>query len=354
MTESKIAKADRERWKALIGRAEDVRRDQAGPPRDGPGSRRRRDLGPADDDPGGPKGRADRAGLSCRRSTRSRRDVAEPSQALAIDGEAAGPGELAEPARQPAVDPGDRQPGLAVPLRPGDRRRPRTTSAWSATSPSHPELLDWLARRFVAEGWRLKPLHRLILTSAAYRQSAARSESEVESARLIDPEDRLLWKWTVQRLEAEEIRDAMLAVSGELDAAASGPSVDPKIAPPVGRLQGEAEHPRPGPRSLRRPRRLHQRRPPQRDHDADAGASADQRPLDARPGEGDGRTARPPDRPGRRRPRPGPDRLGLPTGLRPRARVRRTGRRPGLPAAIRAAGRPRPPIRPSSTIATCF
>ena len=94
--------------------------------------------------------------------------------------------------------------------------------------PSHPELLDWLARRFTAEGWRLKPLHRLILTSAAYRQSSARSESEVESARLVDPEDRLLWKWTVQRLEAEEVRDAMLAVSGELDAAASGPSVDPK------------------------------------------------------------------------------------------------------------------------------
>ncbi|APW58925.1 PSD1 and planctomycete cytochrome C domain-containing protein [Paludisphaera borealis] len=95
-------------------------------------------------------------------------------------------------------------------------------------APSHPELLDWLARRFVADGWRLKPLHRLILTSAAYRQSSERSESEVESARLIDPEVRLLWKQTVQRLEAEEVRDAMLAVSGELTAAASGPSVDPK------------------------------------------------------------------------------------------------------------------------------
>jgi hypothetical protein len=95
-------------------------------------------------------------------------------------------------------------------------------------APSHPELLDWLARRFTAGGWRLKPLHRLIVTSASYRQSAERPSSEVESARLIDPEGRLLWKRTVQRLEAEEIRDAMLAVSGELAAAPSGPSVDAK------------------------------------------------------------------------------------------------------------------------------
>jgi len=95
-------------------------------------------------------------------------------------------------------------------------------------APSHPELLDWLARRFVAGGWRLKTLHRLIMTSAAYRQSAERSASEVESARLIDPEGRLLWKRTVQRLDAEEVRDAMLAVSGELAASPSGPSVDAK------------------------------------------------------------------------------------------------------------------------------
>jgi hypothetical protein len=94
--------------------------------------------------------------------------------------------------------------------------------------PSHPELLDWLAGTFVEGGWRLKPLHRLIMTSAAYRQSAERSESEVEAARRVDPENRLLWKRTVQRLDAEEIRDAMLAVSGELSPAIGGPGEDAK------------------------------------------------------------------------------------------------------------------------------
>ncbi|AMV37768.1 PSD1 and planctomycete cytochrome C domain-containing protein [Planctomyces sp. SH-PL62] len=93
-------------------------------------------------------------------------------------------------------------------------------------APSHPELLDWLARRFVADGRRFKALNRLIVTSAAYRQSTFRPESEVEEARLIDPADRLLWKRPVMRLEAEEIRDAMLAVSGELAPARGGPAVD--------------------------------------------------------------------------------------------------------------------------------
>ena len=92
-------------------------------------------------------------------------------------------------------------------------------------SPSHPELLDWLATEFVANGWHIKPLHRLILTSATYRQAAQRSESDLAAGQRIDPENRLLWKRTVQRLDAEEIRDAMLAASGELDPAIGGPSV---------------------------------------------------------------------------------------------------------------------------------
>jgi hypothetical protein len=92
--------------------------------------------------------------------------------------------------------------------------------------PSHPELLDWLASELVASGWRLKPLHRLIMTSAVYRQSAQRTESEVETARGLDPDNRLLWKRTVQRLDAEEIRDAMLAVAGELDVTIGGPSAE--------------------------------------------------------------------------------------------------------------------------------
>jgi Protein of unknown function (DUF1549)/Protein of unknown function (DUF1553)/Planctomycete cytochrome C len=90
--------------------------------------------------------------------------------------------------------------------------------------PTYPELLDWLATDFVETGWRLKPLHRLILTSATYRQAAQRSESELAFGQRIDPENRLHWKRAVQRLDAEQIRDAMLAASGELDPAIGGPS----------------------------------------------------------------------------------------------------------------------------------
>ncbi|MCB1096126.1 MAG: PSD1 domain-containing protein [Verrucomicrobiae bacterium] len=78
--------------------------------------------------------------------------------------------------------------------------------------PSHPELLDWLAREFMASGWRLKPLHRLILTSRVYRQSAQNPDSSRQ-----DPENRLYARWKLKRLEAEVIRDAMLAVSGVLN-----------------------------------------------------------------------------------------------------------------------------------------
>ena len=92
-------------------------------------------------------------------------------------------------------------------------------------APSHPELLDWLASEFVANGWHLKPLHRQILLSAAYRQAVERSVSDLAAGQRLDPENRLLWKRTVRRLDAEEIRDAMLAASGELDPTIGGPSV---------------------------------------------------------------------------------------------------------------------------------
>jgi len=88
---------------------------------------------------------------------------------------------------------------------------------------SHPELLDWLARRFTAEGWSVKAMHRLIMNSAAYQQSS-RITSEADSERLqrIDPDNRLLARFPVRRLEAEEIRDALMFVSGRLDAAMGG------------------------------------------------------------------------------------------------------------------------------------
>ncbi|MEM0968654.1 MAG: DUF1553 domain-containing protein [Verrucomicrobiota bacterium] len=90
--------------------------------------------------------------------------------------------------------------------------------------PSHPELLDWLTHRFLEGGWRWKELHRLILTSATYQQTARREPSEREHQ--IDPGNRLLWRFPPKRLDAEQIRDAMLAVSGELKHREGGPSVD--------------------------------------------------------------------------------------------------------------------------------
>ena len=79
--------------------------------------------------------------------------------------------------------------------------------------PTHPELLDWLATEFVAQGWSLKKLHRLILTSAAYRQSSVRSAEKDR----IDPDNRLLGRMNSRRLEAETIRDAMLVVTARLN-----------------------------------------------------------------------------------------------------------------------------------------
>jgi hypothetical protein len=95
--------------------------------------------------------------------------------------------------------------------------------------PSHPELLDWLANQFVAGGWKLKPLHRLILLSSTYRQGS-RSELTTAAHR-VDPDNRLLWHFARRRLSAEEIRDAMLAVSGKLNLKMSGPSVMVPVDP---------------------------------------------------------------------------------------------------------------------------
>ena len=80
--------------------------------------------------------------------------------------------------------------------------------------PVNPELLDWLTSQFVNGGWKLKDLHRLIVTSATYRQTS-RGKPE-ETAMMKDPENRLLWRFTPRRLDAEQARDAVLAVSGEL------------------------------------------------------------------------------------------------------------------------------------------
>jgi mono/diheme cytochrome c family protein len=86
--------------------------------------------------------------------------------------------------------------------------------------PSHPELLDWLAADFRDQGGSLKKLHRLIVTSATYRQS---SSTQNQQALRVDPTNRMLWKQNRRRLDAEAIRDSVLAVSGGLDLSAGGP-----------------------------------------------------------------------------------------------------------------------------------
>ncbi len=88
--------------------------------------------------------------------------------------------------------------------------------------PSHPDLLDWLADELVAHRWSLKHLHRLIVTSSTYRQSSATLEIGLAK----DAGSRLLWRYPPRRLEAEPLRDAILAVSGNLDTQMGGPGFD--------------------------------------------------------------------------------------------------------------------------------
>ena len=85
-------------------------------------------------------------------------------------------------------------------------------------APSHPELLDWLSRRFIRDGWSIKSLHRVILNSSTYQQGG----TSVAEAAARDPENRLFARADVRRLEAEAVRDSLLAVSGRLDATVGG------------------------------------------------------------------------------------------------------------------------------------
>ncbi len=103
--------------------------------------------------------------------------------------------------------------------------------------PSHPELLDHLASELVAHGWSLKALHRRIMTSRAYRMS---SHADSARARRIDEDNRLLWRQNLRRLEAEAIRDSVLAISGRLNPARGGPSVFPTLPHEVHTTQDSA------------------------------------------------------------------------------------------------------------------
>ncbi len=90
----------------------------------------------------------------------------------------------------------------------------------SGARPSHPELLDYLAAKFIAGGWSVKNLHRLIVNTATYKQSSAFDAK----AAALDADNQFLWRFAPRRLEAEALRDAMLSVSGQLNLQMGGPS----------------------------------------------------------------------------------------------------------------------------------
>jgi hypothetical protein len=88
--------------------------------------------------------------------------------------------------------------------------------------PSHPALLDWLAVEFMERGWSMKAIHRLIVTSATYRQDSKPATGELA----LDPDNVFLWRWTPRRAEAEVVRDCLFAVAGSLDFRMGGPAID--------------------------------------------------------------------------------------------------------------------------------
>ncbi|MDE0293781.1 MAG: DUF1553 domain-containing protein, partial [Bryobacterales bacterium] len=91
--------------------------------------------------------------------------------------------------------------------------------------PTHPKLLDWLAVDFMQNGWKMKRLHRLIMTSTVYRQSSRQTDAVHAAAKARDPLNKLLWRMNMRRLEAEAVRDSVIVVSGRLDPTVGGPAI---------------------------------------------------------------------------------------------------------------------------------
>jgi hypothetical protein len=112
-------------------------------------------------------------------------------------------------------------------------------------SPTHPELLEWLSNRFVEDGWRIKPLVKLMMTATAYRQASHRDPSNPSSLiadpETVDPGNELLWRMRLRRIESEVVRDSILAVSGKLNRTAGGPPV-PIDARPDGMVVVAKDH----------------------------------------------------------------------------------------------------------------
>ena len=112
----------------------------------------------------------------------------------------------------------------------------------TGSPPSHPALLDWLAVDFVKHGWKAKRLHKMIMTSAVYQQSSRRSGNpSSERAVAEDADNRLLWRMPLRRLEAEALRDSILAVAGRLDLTVGGPAVGLTARPDGLQVVSDAE-----------------------------------------------------------------------------------------------------------------
>jgi hypothetical protein len=122
-------------------------------------------------------------------------------------------------------------------------------------APTHPELLDWLARRFVASGWDVKALNKLIVMSATYRQDSTQRPGDADQ----DPTNRWLARGVSRRLSAEMVRDHALAVSGLLDRTIGGPSTYPYQPPGVWEAVNYYERSGPYPKPEERPRDQHRR-----------------------------------------------------------------------------------------------
>ncbi len=103
------------------------------------------------------------------------------------------------------------------------------------TPPTHPELLDWLASDFMANGWKIKRLHKMLMLSSAYRMSSSGQEAALAK----DPANDRFWRVDLRRLSAEEIRDSLLAVNGRLNLEMHGPSIYPTISAEV--MAGQSE-----------------------------------------------------------------------------------------------------------------
>jgi len=117
--------------------------------------------------------------------------------------------------------------------------------------PTNPELLDWLATEFVNQGWSIKAMHRLIMTSNTYQMASAHADPTAGKA---DPENKLLWRYRQRRLEGEVIRDIILGAAGNLNLKTGGPGFFPPIPQEVrdSFLNGKWEMTEPGPENWRR------------------------------------------------------------------------------------------------------